>query len=1737
MVTPTRAPDTEEALAPRPKLHLACLEVPLRSWEGALAAALGRLLSNPPRGSGHFPRVVAHSIKYGSRLNPKPLDPGSRVRTDGAATSHPLATALLTLSSPTPIQRTLGWLLLELHLSGTETDLVRNIAQWLRGIATSRADNKLVATIGDCDGLVSLLTRVATLKSQPQTGHVITGHLDFDRQWENSLEAIVHRLIRYRTEDDDEDELASTPTLDSPESLPTPPLAGGSQDEPDDELATDLGSSVADATAADTHAKRRASAFMESLYRGACPELLRDPRTILPQSIVSRAWHTAITNASTALEAKEIDRAESQLAHVLAIEAGITEREVRHLSFGQATRGKIPVIDIRARALRRPELRPTDAFSPSRGSELDWLPTGGDILFPLSAPVLRCLSILLWARRRDPKRRASSLLISRAEGRNILRNAITEAGFAGTIRASDYRSRLAATLAERLGPDAAQVAFGDSFGASAAPTYYCAFFSRWIAEALAEASALVTGQPSASPKTLASCNHWLGSRVRPRDEPYRAAWQLVGVELGRSRGRPSTSIIEILSSWRVRRDCLAVHLLLATGHRPHHMLCEIRLSDFLPRARLVLVKDKQSDPSRMTRLVATGHRFVGALEQFVEEIRRISRSPSYGHATEVARAILRGELPLFALPCSGDGVERLSVNELIRTLPAPWHDRPNLHRHALNQALIVERIDPEHRYFQMGWLSGEIHAVSEASPYPPQSLGIVLADPIDRWLASIGWQGGRLPEDRDSIFSEIRLRDLQHYETGHVVEHGRRIHELRIALAERRKAAAKEIHERLLQQFEEIVPSLNAEYADERRRTIRLRAHVPASVRPRLDLTKIEDLLAPFRMPPFQPIHAFLAPRILSSVLVRAIKEGQCFSALPTVKYLAASSVPSPFVAGVGLAVEFSRRLRATLQHAATRTTSMPRGDERNRHLAILMSWALLTHTPHRHLGTLRSLLRSLEHSTYSRSRAWLLRLPSKDGHLAITGVPALLVHRLMREPGWHDAINMLLSRLEEELGDFLLREMPEHLSEGTSAGQACAWMITALRLAAAVELNGAERLLSTNVVSPSTVSPSRACSAEDGASVAGEAVASAMPDEDDGANNEIRRTSGRPIKRGTERVRDLMRCFNPSYDGLIGDAAAKPAEHRVSQLLPLVEQEILNLRPVPTLGLLVLEYVRQLLTRGGPKKARSLRVSTIYKIYHCISPTLASIAPDRDVRELTTEEWSTVIWSALTRTRAKDKAAVIFEVKRFLDYSGQSYPLAEPDWDLLRHSAGEAIIGKDPAVISDAEIERIFQVLEENVQADRLVGVDPVDRRLRELQFAVALLLEASGIRPRSAFGLTIADIHLTDGGDYVHLKTQGPFASLKTSTSAGFVPLDGRYWQKHRAWFIAWYKQLRASQEEVDPHHCPLFQEPHAPVGHRVRLEQVTGRIGELVRWSTLQPRGRTYWLRKRRIGMRHAMAFQAPARRARDVYRVLKTSGHVSVATPIASYIGDSSAYLAQADRLPEATRRLAASAFSGTDGYILDQRWYRLEHRIEGGEPPSESQKLASVLLLPAPSWSAPEVPEPPPYTPWRHGLSWTAGERVLASLSGGVSAEDASMRTGVDIATVNQIAARAKELELRTGLAVDASGPLRRPRSTPAAKVLMSRVAAEDSRLAAIALEWVNCARIRPTEDGCTLIDPEAINLLRALLSENGFEVSESRKSELPVAVRPCARQGTDYGAWPALRWALAIAWVMREFPG
>lgn len=1702
--TSIASPNRGEVVVPDPpptQLTMG-IRIPIPSWHPPLCFALRQILAHPPLEAHFFRCVLAHAVRYGHALSDQARD--QRITNDRQVDRYPLATFALAMPAvPRPIETTLAWLILEAHLSRTHDQLVVALSRILRGLVNTKG-SKLGHTVAECNGPSQLLAKMARLGKR-DTALGITGHRTFDALWRGELHAFCVSLLREATPLEDEVQPLGPP-VDHPGALTESPLdpKGGNPDEgpyrpstpasPDDVI----------------HRKRRRQAFDWSVFmcRQSAPDLLRPTENVIPEDAREWLWRTALQQGNQALAAGDLHEAEYQLVTALAIEAGLSSKEAVDAGFGPATMGKAPAIDLAAQVLRRAEILPPNYFTPE-AEDGRWLPTGGDAIFPLSADCCALARRLLDVRVARDGACAHSCLLSEPIDHGRLRAAAR----------SDYRLVLATHLAGSMGVDAAQRAFGDTFGMSTAPMFYGAYQARELALELAASNVFAHPQPSTEP-WMQIADHWLGSRARPRQAPYQQVWERLKGEPKRPRGRPSSS--QVAGDWRRWRDRLAVHFMLATGHRPTRSLSAITIHDFLPQYALALVGDKVADPAHATRLVCTGRRFIGELEGFVAELRRIRHSDGCPNASRLAAEILSGTKPVFSIPVA-DEAEPLDIRQLLESLDPLWGDRPNLHRHGLCQFLISEKVDPELRYFQMGWLLHAHHATSASAPYPPMQLGDELADLVDDWLDACGWLGGCLPKRPDQLIPIRPFLDWRTRRIDHVSEVSKNVDAMSAEVHDQGRALETSVWKHIGETSERILADFNAAGTVDQpcfvpRDGVSATSDAPLVI----GEFQVRALLSTFDLPSCSAATRYVAAKLLHKALLRTAKQYGVRVYLPEVSSLSRRQVPSPFLPELGLALAQVDELQTALVRRLAGLADTTRPDAAVE-LAAITVCSVILHTTCRGADEAVLILKAAEEARHSDHKPWLIRIPYGRGHVVFTGDQAALVGRLLACSGWKEALESLSRNKFSRLGTFLNAIAPSLCPrEAVAAGIVRAFVETA-NVAKIVTLNGADRLVLADVVKPVTVTAERAASIEDDITIAGEPLPSSgrkgLPaDPPPAARNASRRTARDLAK--------VMRAFDPDFTGDIQGGAAKTPAERQRQLRPMLEDALASAGAEPTPARLILEYAWHLLVRGGPRSSGGQAIGTIWKTYHHIQPVLRDFAPDESLDGLDSIGLTALCRQACRASRRKSSRDVLDSLRRFFKYVARHYQIAAPDWATLYRAYGVPCIGGDPAVVGDAEAADIVDRLFAEVRTLWHSDADSAEARYQEVRLIAALFAEASAARPRSIHGLTLADIHLGATGELIHLRPRGRFASIKTQTAAGYVLLEGPIWEQYAPWFTGWFSRACAGLAASDLDAVPLFQIPGEPIGVRYDIKEIFGPIGALVRWRTQQPRGRTYWLRKRRVRERHLAVLAEPRPRARDIAKAMRLDGQALLMTPLAWYLSEPSAY---------GTRDVSRHAINGRAGAValsgLGARQVDGTTRASSQGTPTRTAKLLRLGpagLVESKLGACPQLPH------YGGDLSWASVERILRDLAHGHGLDQLAERHAVQPEQVRSIAeaSRALTARLRRPIGTGAS-ELAPARNTVAASGWYKLLKAQDQRLLTIAADWVGVVSPETFEMGCILYDDRALASLQAIVVEVNGHVARAEPDRLGrVLVRFVDKSGaSQYGAWRTLRWVLAVAWI------
>ena len=1678
----------------------------IRGWRGPLCHALRQLLSHAPAEAHLFRNTLSHASQFGNDLA---RDATSReiAKKERRPERYPLASFLLGMPGrPIPLERTLAWLALEAHLCGGYGNLVIALAQIIRGL-TGKAEPKLRDTLAQCDGPSQLLTKMERLAGLvPALG--ITGHQNFDSLWRSDLQAFCVSLVRQASSPTDcPDELLFGPT-----DHPGPLTEGPTDTEGDDPDENTFIPSVPATPEENIRNKRLRGALDWSTHmsRQSAPDLLRPSENVLPKELRAREWQIAVAQAEKAISRGNLQEAQYLLTAVLSIEAGLNSREAISASFGSKTDSRIPVIDLSIHAMRRPERLPPNYFLP-KGDDDRWLATGGDAIFPLSRECVALAQQLLDNRESKPDVVMSYLLLAGPVDKAKLRHAIKP----------NHRLVLAIELSDVIGLDAAQWAFGDSFGMSTAATFYGSYPALDLARAIAVSNGFAA--QNASAPWVVAAEHSLGSRTRPKHAPYEKAWSQLKGGTGRTRGRPSDR--HVIGEWRQRLDRLVIHFLLATGHRPTKSLAEIILHDFVPEHALAIVSDKLADPAHSTRAVCTGWRFMGELEGFVTELKRLARNSEFLVAKNLAARILSGKAPLFSIP-THEGTESIEIRDLLRNLDPLWGYRPNLHRHGLCQFLIERRVDPELRYFQMGWLSHDHHATSDSAPYPPVELGQDLASHIDDWLDQCGWHGGGKAQDLRKILPVSVLDDWKEKRNAHFRGISSAITAIRADVKEAGNRLEGKIWSHIRTETQQVLSQFEASVSSDRPHFIpTYKVAIETSPQATIDQLQVEALLAPFSTRSFSASDRYVAAKLLHKALRSTAKANGVRVYLPVVHVMSRHQVPSPFLPGIGSAVRQIDELQSALVAHANSIDGKAGADAVNA-LAAISVLSIVLHTPYCAIDKAISILRGAKDALHSDSQAWLLRVPVENEHVVLRGDQAALALRLLKFEGWKAALERLSVNGHSVLGTFVKGLLPNICGKDVSASEIVTMLIHTARSANAVRFNGAERLILNGITNPVAVPAVRAASTMDDITVAGDGKSRNSANQ---LKDECPHVGKNPPHKPTKDISSVMRAFDPDFVGEILGKAAEPVAKRRPQLKQLLTQALYKVGADPTASRLILEYAWHLLEVGGPRSSGGQAISTIYKTLHRIEPALRGIGRDESLVGLSAVELTALCQASCEGSRRQSSREVLGELRRFFGHTSRRYGVGNPDWDLLYRTHGIRLRGGDPALVGDIEASRLMEQLYNNVLGLGESDWDPGERRYRELCLIGALFSESSGGRPRSIHGLTFADVSLGQDRDFLIFRSRGRFASIKTQTAAGFIPLEGELWNKYANWFYSWYANACAGLPADALQEIPLFQIPGEAIGVRYEMRRIFGPIGSLVRWSTQQQQGRTYWLRKRRVRSRHVDVLSRKSL-ARDMARAMRLDGHALILTPLGNYLSEPMAYVTNHTGDHAIASRAGAVAITGLAKSQVDRASY-----VYGQ---NSNSRVAALLSLGATNFLEVELPSVPQLPKFRADLMWMSLEKILRDLVRGKDAKWVAARHSILLEQVDSIilAQRDFSARMKAGFG-DGKFDIGPPREGGLSRNCLELIAKEDQRLVSIAKDWVAMAPERRYDDGCHLYEVKALQDMVGIANDLGLRTECS--CSFPgygVALVRFVEEGNAsiYGAWRVIRWVLAVAWIAEQ---
>lgn len=1624
-----------------------------------------------------------------------------------------LIQAIKVASWPAPMAPLLG-VLCELALrSGLDRREVSALAQHIRG-GLERYESRLAPVLGATRNLAELQANVEQYLQSP----ALNVPTPFEKTWRSWLRNRIAGWIledpswlreAYRARDLRSD--LEAPVLE----VQVEPAA-----EPDDAVEVDnvLTDPLDPGEDARTPHAEVVRARANHLLRGTDGDLLVPPDFVLPDPRITQIARACLEQAEGYLAAGEWMKAEPLLALGLAIAAGIRELDLAGVRWGHETDLDADhrlTVDPDQPILWRYVTRPLHAFKPTDMIAPHVLPVVDALPWPLPPRLHRllCQGLAHNLETLFPR------LTFRLESYRLM-DVLRDLLHGEVLGATPFRQALAAHLACTLGSDVAQLALGDAFSVSVAPSYYCAVPVERLWDVVA-------------PKLAA----WFNAPVDPQPpQPHArfgsrlilthaaaAAWPRALHRGHHSLARRKARTV--VDEWTEHRNRLAVTLCVVTGHRPTHALGQIDLDQVIPEYGLILLQDKQIDPLRKFRIAATGGHWMAELHAFLERLMAIGTSETGEGA--LARSILASEAPLFRIP-GAEGAQDFTPEDLRATMPEALRTAANHYRHRLSQHLLAAGVDPELRFAQLGWVVSPAHATADLSPLSAQDLGHLLGSTLDAYLEHEGWFSARhriTPWRWEGL--PIRpWRDWNAIARAQSTDHQRDVGRIRQELQERRRATLDALWPRIQCAVAECMPGLvlrlpEAHLSSSHERTS---AAEPLLITEDLCALLLDRLRADDTRPQ-EALEGVVARIALVRLLKRSHREGLTRGFIPRRPLLAVTSQPSPFLAGCGLAI---RQIQTIREQVIARARAGHKDD-----LGYLAYLAVLLFSPYRTAKLAQSAVAAAGRAVRAHHPGDLLRIPARvlgnETHLVFGGIAAmLLARRGLATPKAHapsvPAVEAWLQRI-----------LPAALRPPTLAS-----LVATAQAAARIELAGPERLqlLGIATIAPASVN---CCLAVDDDWPVRTASKPISPDKLRGSTFETEPTPPRHsdfTRAAIHRLRELLNPerFNDSR-AQIGDGhdGWRPALHQALVKLG-VEW------PTRSNAWALAHYALHLLDHGGSRKSE-LAQQTLYDYVHRIADRLLAIAGGRvllDQDEAGLESIYLAVVNAAPLTVRAEIAEALRGFHTYIELQHQATPLP---WDAIAALAGLRQAHLDPGLYSEHELVKVYEVLQQD-RADLLARPDaaPDLIRLAELRIVQFVVLAASGIRPRSARGLLLADLHLFgEAGDWVHVHRTGGYGEAKTRTSIGYVPLEGSLWVRVRPWFCEWLETERSRVSADQTQRVPLFA---VAAGARKRFGRtlLEHRQGELLRWVTGNEDARLYWLRKTRVTARHRALALTEGARARDIHRILCLSGHASIETPISSYIADPAVLVGHSVLQGRNAERQQILAASNVEGGAIDVAW-----TTAGGV--KSGQRIAITLnrLAHAPQEvPAEQITEPPPLI--AKGGLLPADLDAYARLRRRLPADEAQLQVNLSPSQSEALEAAARKLLVLRGQVPWPVDGFQKPRARLLPPRLLASAAPFKSALArrpdddllALSELWAQTGHATLTG-----ADPDAVFVptggdlarVRASLLTLGVpaalisEATHAHGTSLTVLRPPDEETVLELTHQAALRWLLALVWL------
>jgi len=559
---------------------------------------------------------------------------------------------------------------------------------------------------------------------------------------------------------------------------------------------------------------------------------------------------------------------------------------------------------------------------------------------------------------------------------------------------------------------------------------------------------------------------------------------------------------------------------------------------------------------------------------------------------------------------------------------------------------------------------------------------------------------------------------------------------------------------------------------------------------------------------------------------------------------------------------------------------------------------------------------------------------------------------------------------------------------------------------------------------------------------------------------------------------------------------------------------------------------------RFGGERTPELAARSLSTDLSRFGSTLLDVAGEQDILQWTAVELHQHYLATILLKPDSARRQCFDALKLFHQYLRDAYNAPEIDeGDLLRHAGTRMTVAR-PGLLTTAEVSQVHRVLLQDIEGEvGLPDAEPESVRILRLRELMFLVLDASGIRPASAHGLTLGDmVLLGPGRDFVRVRDTGEYGSVKSASAIGFVPLEGELWERCRHRVIEWLRMERHAIEALDAAwwKMPLFaRRPRER--RRILRDHLTRRIDALLKWSTGDQRAQTYWLRKTRVTDRHAAIASKERPSAVDVFRVLRHCGHATIETPIGHYIGDPALIHAHSLSWGSEATRGSILDLTSLKAAVLDVAWQRAGGAAHG-------TRTAVVLYrLQAPTAPSPSGRETVPPVLRRKGALLP---RHLADFARTIvrgDRKEAIIRSGLTDVQVVDLERAARALVQKRGVTPwlfdglrQSSAVLGIPRSLDGTAGLYALLNGEPSEeLKLLARAWVDQANLQCLQESRVVIEIDSREIedaARWLIQKTALRISLVKVDGRLLLAGATAEAPARSHVAP-LGWVLALTWI------